>query len=88
MVDESPQDELTRLRAELESHRQRELAELRSALAVAREEVAHYRNEAYRNADTARQLVSGYEQKITELKAKLEALTNSEVYGRRFPARN
>lgn len=77
-------DELSRLRAELESHRQREIAELRSALAVAREEAAHFRSEAHRNADIGKRIASAYENQIVELKAKLGALTNSEVHARRF----
>lgn len=83
-------DELSRLRAELESHRQREVAELRAALAFAREEAAHFRGEAYRNADIGKQVAANYEKQIVELKTKLGALTNSEVHARRFgkPAAN
>ena len=41
VVQPEPLTELERLRAEVEAHRQRELAELRSALAAAREEATH-----------------------------------------------
>lgn len=69
---ETLEEKVSRLEAEVESHRQRELAELRSALAAAVEASNHYRNEAHRNADAARQLVAKYEMEIVELRGKLE----------------
>ena len=80
---EDLQAEVERLRAEVESHRQRELAELRSALAIAREESAAYRQEAYRNAEAGRQIAHGYQQQITELTTKLQQLRNTDIAVRR-----
>lgn len=87
---EAISDELTRLRAELESHRQREVAELRAALAVAREDIAALRAEAQRISDLSKRAITYYEKQIVELKAKLGAATNSEAHARRFgkPAAN
>lgn len=56
MTDESPQSELERLRAEVESYKQRETAELKSALASARAEAAQYREEALKWQSEARRL--------------------------------
>jgi len=83
MADESLQAEVERLRNEVESYRQRELAELRSALAAARQEAAHYRQEAHRNADLGKQIAAGLQQQISELKAKLEAVSQIETSARR-----
>ena len=82
-MSEDLQAEVERLRAEVESHRQRELADLRSALAIAREEAAAYRQEAYRNAETGRQIAHGYEQRIAELTTKLQQLRNTDIAVRR-----
>lgn len=78
------QQEVDRLRAEVEQYRQRELADLKSALSLARDEVAHYKIEAQRNADVGRQIAGMYETKLADLRAKLEALTVSETSARRF----
>jgi hypothetical protein len=80
---EDLQAEVERLRAEVESHRQRELAELKSALAIAREEAANYRQEAYRNAETGRQIAIGYQQQIADLTTKLQQLRNTDSAARR-----
>lgn len=66
-------EENTKLRALLEQHRERELADLRQRTLEAEAKVEHYRNEAQRNADIGRQIASEYEKKIMELKAKVEA---------------
>lgn len=77
------QPEVERLRAEVESYRQRELADLRSALAQAREEATHYRTEAHRNAELGRQIAAKYETEIVELRGKLELATRL-TSGRQF----
>lgn len=66
-------EENSRLRALLEQHRERELADLRQRTLEAEAKVEHYRNEAQRNADIGRQIAAEYERKIMELKAKVEA---------------
>ena len=81
----SEQSELERLRAEVEAHRQRELQLLREALASAREEAAHYRAEALRNAEIGRQIDREYRQQVEQLRAKLETFTNPSFAAR--PAR-
>lgn len=84
MADETLQAEVDRLRTEVASFRERELAELRSALAAARTEASHYRAEAQRNADVGRQIQSSYEGQVATLKTQLEALRTLNVNGRRF----
>lgn len=66
-------EENSKLRALLEQHRERELADLRQRTLEAEAKVEHYRNEAQRNADIGRQIAAEYERKIMELKAKVEA---------------
>lgn len=73
MSDGDQQAEVERLRAELESYRQRELADLKTALTQCREERDHYKAEAYRNAEAGRQISSGLNQTIVELRSKLES---------------
>ena len=68
--------ELERLRAEVEAHRQRELAELRSALAVARAEATHYRQEAERNAEIGRKIHTEAQGTIADLRAQLSNIKN------------
>ena len=70
------QAEVDRLRAEVESYRQRELAALHAALADARTERDNYRNEALRNADVGRQIDRDYRKIVEALRAKLELYTN------------
>ncbi len=81
-ADGSSQSELERLRAEVESHRQRELAELRSALADARAEASHYRNEAQRNSDLGHQIYSEGQAQIAALKEKLANVATGTGNGR------
>lgn len=73
MMETDLQSEVERLREEVESYRQRELADLRAALSAAREEADHFRREAQRNADIGRQVAAGYQQQLTEMRTKLEA---------------
>lgn len=87
MSDDALQSEIERLRAEVESHRQRELADLRAALAVAREEAVHYRQEAERNAAAGRQIASSYQQQVIELTAKLNQFRNTDIAARRDATR-
>ncbi len=68
------QSEVEKLRGELEAHRQRELAELRSALASASAAAAHYRQEAERNADLGRKIHQQAETTIAELRATITHL--------------
>jgi len=84
MTDETPQDELVRLRVEVESHRQRELADLRAALSAARGEAAHYRQEAIRLDVAAREIAAEGQAQIAALRMKLQA-TNSARASERPP---
>lgn len=65
-------DENNRLRSLIEEQRQRELADLRQRLVEAEAKVEHYRAEAQRNADIGKQIAAQYEQKVMELKTKVE----------------
>lgn len=77
MTDDVPViTEVERLRAEVESHRQRELADLKSALAAAREEAIHYRREAERNAEIGRKIHNEAQQTISDLRAQLSNMKN------------
>lgn len=71
------------LRAELDAFRQRELEALRHQLAEARSHVEHYRSEAQRNADAARQIAAEYEKRLTELRTKIEVYERTELRSRR-----
>lgn len=79
MTDDPLQSEVTRLRAEVESHRQRELADLRSALAFAREESQHFRQEAQRIAEVGRQIAAEYEGRIKDLQGRLDVYTRIDI---------
>ena len=83
MIAESLESEVERLRAEVESYRQRELTELRSALAAARQEADHFRAEAHRNADIGRQIAAQSQQQISELRTTLELATKIDTAARR-----
>jgi hypothetical protein len=83
MADESLQAEVERLRSEVQSYRERELADMRSALAVAREESAHYKAEAFRNAEVGREIDATYRERIAALQSQLEAARNMHVTSRR-----
>jgi predicted nucleic acid-binding Zn-ribbon protein len=87
-MSESEQSELERLRQELERHRVRELETLREALAAARDEAAHYRAEAQRNAEVGRQIDREYRQQIEQLRAKLETFTNPSFARPQHAGRN
>lgn len=76
--------EVERLRSELEAHRQRELAELRTALAAAREESARNAEQANINAKAAHKVEQHYREIVSDLKAKIRALTNASTYDKRF----
>lgn len=79
MTEESLQAENERLRAEVESYRQRELADLRSQLAAAREAAEHYRSEAHRNSELARQIDALANSEIARLKSQLDAKVRSRA---------
>lgn len=83
MIAESLESEVERLRAEVESYRQRELTELRSALAAARQEADHFRAEAHRNADIGRQIAAQSNQTISDLRTKLELAAKIDTAARR-----
>jgi hypothetical protein len=81
------QAEVDRLRAEIESYRERELTELKTSLAVARQEAVHFRAEAQRNADVGRQIASEAQEQIATLRSQIESLRREAVNARR-PARS
>lgn len=82
------QQEVARLREEVEAHRRREMEAIRASLAAAQAAAEHYRAEAHRNADIGRQIAADYQRQLAELRAKMEAMTQGEVHARRFGARN
>lgn len=73
---ESLEDEVTRLRAELEDYRQRELADLRQQLAAAREAAEHYRAEAKRIEANFHQLDAMDRETISKLESRIQVLRN------------
>jgi hypothetical protein len=73
MSQEAMKAELESLRTEVESYRQRELEDLRSQLAAAREAAEHYRNEAHRNAEAGRNIHIEAQETISKLRAQLDA---------------
>lgn len=72
MAEESQQAELERLRAEVEGYKQRELADLKAALAAAIVERDHYRGESLRLADVGRQIDANWQETVARLKSQLE----------------
>lgn len=84
------QAEVERLRSEVESYRQRELADLKTALATARQEAAHFRSEAQRNADIGRQIATQAEATIAGLRSQIESMRQGDANANRFarPAGN
>lgn len=77
MADDPLQAEVERLRAEVESYKQRELADLRAALAAALSERDHYRAEAARNAAAGHQINAAAEETISRLRTQLEVRNRS-----------
>lgn len=66
------QAEVERLRAEVESYRQRELADLHAALAAARQEAAAWKVEANRISQVGQQVAAGYQEEIARLRGQIE----------------
>lgn len=85
-MSEDHSSELVRLRNEVEAYRQKELADLRQRVLEAEHARDHYRQEAQRNADAAREINATLTGKITELQTKLQAHESNDVRSRR-PAR-
>ena len=80
---EELQQQNDKLRSEVEAYRQRELAELRNQLAAAQEAAQHYRGEALRNADLARQIDANAQEHIARLKSEIELMHKSRNSVRR-----
>ena len=83
MSDESLQAEVARLKAEVESYKQQELASLRSQLAAALEAANHYKQECYRLSQVAVAIDSNAQEMVSKLKAQLEAKERNELFQRR-----
>lgn len=83
-MSESLENEVQRLRDQVEAYRQQELIDLRTRLAAAEEARDHYRSEAQRNADVGRQIAAQAEQEISSLRAQLEAMRNAGAHTKRF----
>lgn len=79
---EELQAEVSRLRDEVEAHRLRELADLRTQLAEAKYAVQHYREEAERNAAIGREISNEATQQIARLRAELDSARQA-AYGQR-----
>ena len=67
------QAELEDLRGQLESYRQRELADLRQRLGAALADASHYRGEAARNSEVGRQIHAEAQATIGRLRDQLQA---------------
>lgn len=85
MSESELQAENEKLRAENESFRQREMADLRAALAAAQEAAQHYRAEAQRAVENFHKLDAMDKEKIARLEAELSAVRQMQT--RRKPAR-
>lgn len=72
-MSEAEQAELEQLRAVVAGYRERELADLRAALAAAREQAEHYRAEAHRLDNTARQIAAEAQEQIAILRTQLDS---------------
>ncbi len=68
---EAVQAENKKLRQEVEAYRLRELETLKTQLAEAQAEAAHYRSEAQRNADLGHKIHDGQQAEIDRLQTKL-----------------
>lgn len=73
MAEAEAQAEIDRLRAEVESYRQREIEQLQAQLAAARQDAAHYRAEAQRISALAQTRDSEQEAEITRLRGQIES---------------
>lgn len=71
---ESAEEELIRLRAENEAYRQRELEDLKTQLAAAREAADHYKKEAYQVLANFRELEADDRAEFARLKSKIDTL--------------
>jgi len=80
------QVEIDKLRAEIEDYKQRELADLRTALTAALSDVAHYRSEAQRNADLGREIHTTAQEEITRLRSQIEVKEQVQLQLRRSNA--
>lgn len=69
---EDIQQEVERLRNEVESYRQRELDGLRASLAAALAERDHYKTEAYRNASVGQQISAELQAEIARLRSQMD----------------
>lgn len=83
MADEQLQAEVERLRSEVAAYRERELADLRSALASARIEAEHYKAECVRLAEVGRQIDANHRETISKLQGQLDAARSLQVTSRR-----
>lgn len=72
MSEESLQAEVDRLRSEIEAYRAREVADLKSALAVARQDIAALRQECNRISQAGQSIAAGYQEEIQRLRSQLE----------------
>lgn len=87
---ESLQAEVERLRDEVESYRQRELADLRTQLAAAREAAEHYRAEALQVLENFKSLESLDREKFARMETEIATLrqANSRTSRERTSARS
>jgi len=83
MADEQLQAEVERLRSEVAAYRERELADLRAALASSRVEAEHYKAECVRLSEVGRQIDVTHRDTIAKLQGQLEAARTLQVTSRR-----
>lgn len=72
MSDESLQAEVDRLRAEVQAYRDRELADLKSALATARQDIVALRQECHRISQAGQYIAAQYQEEIQRLRSQIE----------------
>ena len=80
------QAEIQALREQIEGYRQRELEDLRSQLAEARTQAAHYRAEAERNANLGHEIAREAEAERARLRERISVLEQSHDTRPKRPA--
>jgi len=87
MSPQSLREENERLKAVVESYREREIAELRSALAATRKENDLLREDVNRNAEAGRKIHAIAQEEINSLRSQLQAAKTLDSYQHRFGAK-
>ena len=77
MSDQDQLAEIAKLREQVEAYRLREIEDLRTQLAEAKAQAAHYRDEASRNAQIGQQIAREAEAERARLRERISAFEQS-----------